>query len=877
MTIESEITRIKTNIENAYTKAEEKGASMPEVLNSDSLAGCIESIPQGGGSGDGEDLIENIPEGKYRVRFFDYDGTLLDRQLLNLGDTIVYPEVPNHEKLNFYGWLDKKDTVSYHYDTTALYTPENDKTWLKIEVNEDLGMTLYAKAYQNSGQITVDGVRAWYNDYSDIESLHPSYRNVTLTIDYGDGTIVNKSLAGTVNGNTNFPTWTSGGYNFKPHDFIDFSHTYTKSGTYYVSLSTEVDGMGWSLLLGETSGSKLYLEDINCLFTTGSATVSKADYDIYSDLEYINCCANLKEIYFSEQHLGDAHRLSTLTNNTYYSDYLIGYTPNLVAVAGQRHITSNNIQFPLDGYFEKTNGDANGVLPEARNYSPCVCFSNIEHILSKTHTDFASFKNAKSFNISSSSGYHYLYNFDFKEIIFDDGLKKLCVYNSNALKNIYHNSSSDFELELLVCPNLCLNNLLPYARTLGIGPALQDVTTTATTTSITGAGSYFSYSNSRTGNRPSNMYQLNAKDANITSMSGTFSVKNNIYGELILPTSLTSVPYNFLSDMIYVTVLNLENLTNMETINLSLSGCFNLRKIKLPKGANVTLGNSYFKDVRFLKDISFLQENNITATSLNYLFSQCYSLNNLDLTVLDNTANSITSMQKMCEKCSNLREVTFPNKTLGITSKSNLGYLFNECTNLKSVNNLGSLNFIGDYMFYNCRSLESIDIQSPITEIGSQAFYGCSKLKTVTLPDSLITINSSAFNQCSALQDIELPNSLTTIKSGIFNGCTSLQKLTIPDSVTSLNDNQNGLFPGCSSLEKVWIPSTVTKISASNYPYSPFRDTNPDIIIYTDVTEKPSGWDKWWNYLNQSTQAKVYWGATKENYENGDPVPETTA
>lgn len=48
MSIASEITRIKTNIENAYNKAEEKGATIPDVKNSDNLASCIESVSGGG-------------------------------------------------------------------------------------------------------------------------------------------------------------------------------------------------------------------------------------------------------------------------------------------------------------------------------------------------------------------------------------------------------------------------------------------------------------------------------------------------------------------------------------------------------------------------------------------------------------------------------------------------------------------------------------------------------------------------------------------------------------------------------------------------------------------------------------------------------------
>ena len=46
MSIATEIQRIKANIENAYTKAEEKGATIPTTKNSENLATTIESIPE---------------------------------------------------------------------------------------------------------------------------------------------------------------------------------------------------------------------------------------------------------------------------------------------------------------------------------------------------------------------------------------------------------------------------------------------------------------------------------------------------------------------------------------------------------------------------------------------------------------------------------------------------------------------------------------------------------------------------------------------------------------------------------------------------------------------------------------------------------------
>lgn len=57
MSISQEIQRIKTNIANAYTQANEKGATLPEQQNSANLASTIESI-QTGGSAELEDLVE---------------------------------------------------------------------------------------------------------------------------------------------------------------------------------------------------------------------------------------------------------------------------------------------------------------------------------------------------------------------------------------------------------------------------------------------------------------------------------------------------------------------------------------------------------------------------------------------------------------------------------------------------------------------------------------------------------------------------------------------------------------------------------------------------------------------------------------------------
>ena len=126
MAIASEMTRIKTNIENAYAKAEEKGATMPELLNSENLAGCIESVPKGGGGGG-----IGVPEGYSRVRFIDFDGTILSTQILkDLEEITDIPTPPEHENLEFYRWswdysaFDSKNINPYvigHMDIFPIY------------------------------------------------------------------------------------------------------------------------------------------------------------------------------------------------------------------------------------------------------------------------------------------------------------------------------------------------------------------------------------------------------------------------------------------------------------------------------------------------------------------------------------------------------------------------------------------------------------------------------------------------------------------------------------------------------------------------------------------------------------------------------------
>lgn len=75
MSVASEINRIKSNIADAYTEAEAKGATMPATENSANLADTIATISGGGGIPIDEDSLKPLVFGIDNVGFYFSDTT----------------------------------------------------------------------------------------------------------------------------------------------------------------------------------------------------------------------------------------------------------------------------------------------------------------------------------------------------------------------------------------------------------------------------------------------------------------------------------------------------------------------------------------------------------------------------------------------------------------------------------------------------------------------------------------------------------------------------------------------------------------------------------------------------------------------------------
>ena len=258
--------------------------------------------------------------------------------------------------------------------------------------------------------------------------------------------------------------------------------------------------------------------------------------------------------------------------------------------------------------------------------------------------------------------------------------------------------------------------------------------------------------------------------------------------------------------------------------------------------------------------------NSVTSIEM-YAFEGCTSLINIEI------PNSVTSIgNEAFYGCTSLTSIEIPNSVTSIGE-----WAFSGCTNLTNVVIQDGLTSIGHSTFNRCTSLTSIEIPNSVTSIGEWAFSACTGLTNIEIPNSVTSIGNYAFNNCTGLTSIEIPDSVTSIGIYAFSGCTSIKSITVPfvgngDKtrfecifgysvpaslkeviITSATSIDNFAFEGCTGLTSIKIPNSVTSIG--NYAFSGYTN----LTIYCEASEKPSGWDNYWN----SSNCKVVWGYKK--------------
>lgn len=129
-----------------------------------------------------------------------------------------------------------------------------------------------------------------------------------------------------------------------------------------------------------------------------------------------------------------------------------------------------------------------------------------------------------------------------------------------------------------------------------------------------------------------------------------------------------------------------------------------------------------------------------------------------------------------------------------------IGYAFEECKNLISVDIPNTVTRIGEQAFHRCKWLTRVTIPGSVTEIARETFWGCEQLTNVNIPDSVENIGDYAFSGCERLTNINIPDSVKSIGYYAFDECDKLSTVSIGKGVTSIGV---GSFYGCDRLTEI--------------------------------------------------------------------------
>jgi len=191
-------------------------------------------------------------------------------------------------------------------------------------------------------------------------------------------------------------------------------------------------------------------------------------------------------------------------------------------------------------------------------------------------------------------------------------------------------------------------------------------------------------------------------------------------------------------------------------------------------------------------------------------------------------------------------------------------YLFNNYTNMSTVNLPDSLQSLGVGVFSGCTVLRLLDIPKGVSQIDDLAFRKCYNLTalnvspdnqyfatvdglllskdltqlvfvpsgiqgTVRVPDTVKTVATRAFYMCTRMTGVSLPKSVEEIGWESFMYCEALKEVTIPGGVKQV---PHSAFKYCIALESLTLEEGVEQIAESAFESCEFlRELNlPDSL-----------------------------------------------
>lgn len=298
-------------------------------------------------------------------------------------------------------------------------------------------------------------------------------------------------------------------------------------------------------------------------------------------------------------------------------------------------------------------------------------------------------------------------------------------------------------------------------------------------------------------NDPEKTYTVTAINCVTKNASGA-DVKKLVFGELTIPSTVTSIGADAFSGTYITGTVDLSNVTS--------------------------IGSSAFKNCDGITEV--ILSGDITEIK-GSTFEDCFALGKI------NTENVVTFGAKCFYNCRALYSFSFGEVVELVESEA-----FYNCDAIDGKYNKDKKD--EDYGVFD---------NSMIAKIKDNAFKKCDKITTVKLPNS--NINFNAYNECSNIQGylvlednpdyisvdgvlyskdgttiekypttrkdevFKLSDTVTTITSKVFAGTTNLKEVILTNNVTTI---EVSAFTG-SSIEFLYIPSSVGFIE-----YDTFKD-----------------------------------------------------
>jgi hypothetical protein len=297
-----------------------------------------------------------------------------------------------------------------------------------------------------------------------------------------------------------------------------------------------------------------------------------------------------------------------------------------------------------------------------------------------------------------------------------------------------------------------------------------------------------------------------------TTSTQNFGDKS-VLEEIVLPTTLTSIPSSCFSG--YKCIISAD-LSNVLSIGDTVFYKANFADKEINLQSAQTLGGAAFAYSNITKVVSLGEVTEIIAQAKtgDYPYGQ---------------------QPGVFTGCSSLTSVILPStlKKIGVNA-------FADCSSLTDMILPDGLKVLNDFALKGCPQLRVDYLPESITTIGKDVFYeNANMLDDVVLPNLTGTLSGGSFAKTNIKRVLDLGNITATGVSSVywptaygagpFSDCKELEYIEVPATVTNIGD---GFVAGCTALEAIVLRNPTPATLGT----SPFGNTNNCPIYVPDAS-----------------------------------------